>query len=316
MDGAAPHAAGAAPHVPRVTIGIPVYNAVRTLPLTLRSVFCQSMTDWELVLVDDGSTDGSVELMRALADDRVRVFADGENKSVAPRHNQITQMARAPFIARLDADDVMHPERLERQLEFMRAHPEVDVVGTGVYSVDAGYRIQGKRPASQAPATERDVALHGLFVQPTVLGKTEWFVRNPYLEAPEARRCEDAELWLRTCERSTFAVMPEPLLYYMEDPAAAIGKLRSSNKGRVRIMFKGRGEVRRKPLGLRLTVLAAIAAKMAFYELCAAVGSRQYLIDRRNQPTAPQEAEQASRRLEQIEECPLPGIDPPPAPPG
>ena len=298
---------------PRVTVGVPIYNAARTLPLTLRSVFSQTITDWELILVDDGSTDGSVDIIRALKDDRVRVMVDGQNKTTAPRQNEITRAARAPFVARLDADDVMHPRRLEEQLEFMQANPEADAVGTEAYSVDASYRIQGKRAVAGIPASEREVALHGMFTHSTVLGRTDWCMRNPYSEAPEARRCEDAELWLRTFARSDFKLMKRPLLFYMEDAASAIGKLRSSNRGRIRIMFRGKGEVRTKPLTLRLAVLATIVVKMAFYELCWALGFRQYLIDRRNLPVDATEAEAARLWLQQVQQCALPGISDPPA---
>jgi glycosyltransferase involved in cell wall biosynthesis len=293
--------------IPRVTVGIPIYNAARTLPLTLRSVFAQTITDWELILVDDGSTDGSLDIIRALKDDRVRVMVDGRNKTVAPRLNEIARAARAPFVARLDADDVMHPRRLEEQLAFMQAHPEVDVVGTEAYSVDSSYRIQGKRPAGSVPTSEREVALYGVFTHSTVLGKTGWFLRNPYSEAPEAKRCEDAELWLRTFSRSHFELMKSPLLFYLEDSADAIGKLRSSNRGRIRMLFRGKGEVRSKPLTLRLAVLATIAIKMAVYEVCWAVGLRQYLIDRRNLPVDAAEAEAARRWLQQVQQYEVAG---------
>ena len=301
------------PSLPRITIGTSAYNAAATLPLTLRSIFAQTVTDWELILVDDGSTDGSADIMRAIDDDRVRLFAHADNKTASPRLNEISRAARAPLIARIDADDVMDPRRLEEQLAYLDYHPEVDVVGTGMYSIDKGYRIQGKRGRFRPPSSQQEVATRGLLVHSTVLGKTQWFLENPYDESPYARRCEDAELWLRTFGRSTFGAIDEPLQFCLEDPGQALRKLRSSNLGRIRIMFQGRSEIRGMALRSRLRVAATICLKMAFYELFWALGRGRYLIERRNLPLDAGEAGAAAATLEQIRRLPLPGIGRAPA---
>src|SRR5438874_1140893 len=114
---------------PRLTIGLPVYNARLFLEDTLRSIFAQTFTDWELIAVDDGSTDGSGALLERLRDHRVRVFIEKGNRGLAARLNFIHENARGTYIARMDADDMMHPERMARQLAFLDQHPEVDVVG-------------------------------------------------------------------------------------------------------------------------------------------------------------------------------------------
>lgn len=295
--------------IPRVTVAIPVYNAAHTLPLTLRSVFAQTLTDWELILVDDGSTDGSVEIMRAIRDDRVRVFVDGANKTQASRHNEATRAAAAPFIARLDSDDIMHPERLRRQLEFLDAHPEVHVVGTAAYSVDGARAITGRRDVGALPTSEFQVGLRGLFMHPTVMGTREWFLENLYDESSYAKRCEDAELWFRTFSHSCFALLEQPLLFYTEETGNVMKKLRSSNRGRLRIMFRGNGQVRKKGLGLRLGLAAAISLKMAYYELCWAAGVRDYLVRKRNHPLQPHENDEARAILERVARCPVPGLD-------
>jgi glycosyltransferase involved in cell wall biosynthesis len=278
------------------------------LPLTLRSILCQTFTDWELILIDDGSTDGSVDVMRSVADDRVRVLVDGRNLTLAPRLNEISRLAVAPLIARMDADDVMHPRRLQEQVDYMASHPEVDVVGSGVYSINDDYELVGKRGGSFLPSSEFAVGLRGLFVHPTVLGRTRWFLDNPYDESVYARRCEDAELWFRTFARSAFGLVSTPLLFYREDSGSAIKKLRTSNRGRIRIMFRGDGEVRRRRLSLRLALLAIICVKMAFYELCWAVGARGYLVNKRNQPLTEREAEEAREVLERVRHCRVPGL--------
>lgn len=296
---------------PRVTVGIPIYNAAATLPLTLRSVFAQTFTDWELILVDDGSTDGSVEIMRAVLDRRVRVFVDGANKTQGPRHNDIARLARAPLVARLDSDDLMHPDRLARQVRYMDDHPEVDVVGSAMYSMDAGHYIRGRRSSSHPPRSEFEAGIRAALANPTVTGRTTWFLENPDDETSESRRCEDAELWFRTYGRSTTHSLDEPLLFYLEDSENAIRKLRSSNRGMLRIMFAGHGGVRRKPLSVRLAVATVICVKMAAYELCWLLGARRYLIDRRNRPLDPAEEKTAYAALEQVMAQSVPGLSQP-----
>ena len=113
-----------------VTIGIPFLNARRYLEDAVRSVFAQTHGDWELLLIDDGSTDGSIAVVRHLDDPRVRVLGDGSNRGLCARLNQIASLAQGTYLARMDADDLMHPERIERQLKFLRANPNVDLIDT------------------------------------------------------------------------------------------------------------------------------------------------------------------------------------------
>src|ERR1044072_1769559 len=98
-----------------VTIGIPVCNGRATVADAIRSVFAQSFRQWRLLLVDDGSTDGSLELMRRVGDSRVAVIADGVHRGLVFRLNQMVAMTETPYFARMDCDDMMHPERLQRQ---------------------------------------------------------------------------------------------------------------------------------------------------------------------------------------------------------
>ena len=122
--------------MPLITVGLPFFNNRRTLPDAIRSIFAQSLNDWELLLVDDGSTDGSLEFARAIRDPRVRLVCDGSNRKLAARLNQIAELAPSEFIARMDADDLMHPNRLRRQIELFRGQPGLDVVGTAAFTID------------------------------------------------------------------------------------------------------------------------------------------------------------------------------------
>ncbi len=94
---------------PLVTVGLPVYNPGSFLSWAIRSVFAQTYSSWELVVVDDGSTDGSLERLRKIEDPRVRVLTDGKRRGLPYRLNQVLEEASGDFIARMDADDLMDP---------------------------------------------------------------------------------------------------------------------------------------------------------------------------------------------------------------
>ena len=114
---------------PQITIGLPCYMAEKTLAEAIESIQNQTYEDFEVLLVDDGSEDDTLAIARKYQDKRIRIIADGTHRGIAARLNMMVRQARGRFFARMDADDIMMPERLERQLEFLTQHPEADVVG-------------------------------------------------------------------------------------------------------------------------------------------------------------------------------------------
>ncbi|MDX1681213.1 MAG: glycosyltransferase family 2 protein, partial [Akkermansiaceae bacterium] len=125
---------------PQVSVVMPLRNAAASLETAVRSVREQSFAAWELIVVDDGSCDGSGGLLAELAraDERIRIERT-EARGVAPAMQRACELARAPWIARMDADDWMHPERLSSQLEHAGQHPEL-----GVISCRVGYGGEGE----------------------------------------------------------------------------------------------------------------------------------------------------------------------------
>jgi len=208
-----------------VSVGIAFLNCESCLLNSVRSIFAQTYTNWELILVDDGSTDGSLDIARSIDDRRVRVLpADGKNRRLPARLNQITQAARGDYIARMDADDLCHPERFSRQVEFLESHPEVDIVGTCSCILDE----QG-RPARKLPvAKTHEEIFKNKFrdgisvVHPSLMAKAEWFRRWPYDE--NTIRCQDYELWLRSCRDSVFANIPNIFYFTNEFRSFALKK--------------------------------------------------------------------------------------------
>ena len=209
---------------PTVTIGLPFHNAHHTLPRAVQSVFAQTAQDWELLLVDDGSTDGSREWAARLVDPRIRVLADGENRGLAARLNQIADAATGEYLFRMDADDIMFPERLARQLAFLRAGPGCDLLGTGVVAIDLEDRPRGERSAPESPVLPLAAFRGDLLYHPTVAGRRDWFRAHRY--DPAFRRSQDFELWTRCAGEATIRNLPEPLLFYREFGSASWGRYR------------------------------------------------------------------------------------------
>ena len=198
-------------------------NAERTLPAALASLAGQTYRNWELILLDDGSTDGSVAAARRPADSRVTLRADGMHRGLATRLNEAIDLARGKYLARMDADDVCYPERFERQVAFLETHPEVDLLGTGAM-VFAG---EGA-PLGLFPARARHDEIcarpwAGFYLaHPTWMGRLEWFRRHRY--DPTVTKAQDQDLLLRAWDSSRYAALVEPLLGYRQE-ALSLGKV-------------------------------------------------------------------------------------------
>lgn len=197
-----------------LTIGIPFYNSEKFLSKAIQSVLKQTYTNWTLILLDDGSTDNSLNIAKEFAekDSRIKVLSDGQNKHLAYRLNEIAKLCQTKYLARMDADDIMHPERLEKQLKILEQNPEIDVLGSNAYSIDDNDNIQGIR--MKIDNNEFKLLDCKSFIHPSIMAKTTWFRANPY--DIKAVRVEDYELWQRTLSKSVFKVYTQPLLFYRE----------------------------------------------------------------------------------------------------
>lgn len=194
-----------------MSIGIPFKNPGLWFVDAIRSVFAQSWTDWELFLVDDGSSDGSVELARKIKDPRVRLVVDGQNKGLPVRLNEIIAMARGAYVARMDADDLMHPDRILRQIEVLESRPEAVAVFSGAYIVDRDGRILGIRKGIIPDVVE--VFSRGGYLHASMLARKEWLTETLY--SNDFPRAEDRELFVRSrVGGHHFEVLPEPLYFY------------------------------------------------------------------------------------------------------
>jgi glycosyltransferase involved in cell wall biosynthesis len=197
-----------------VTVAMPVFNAGDFLRSAVLSIVGQTFTDWELLIIDDGSTDGALQSIRNIDDARIRILRDGENRGLAARLNQCIDMARGRYLARMDQDDVSYPERLRRQVSLLEQDPALDLVAVRAITIDESNRATGMFPGA---LTHDDICARPWqgfrFPHPTWMGKTEWFRKHRYA-VPAPYFCEDQELLLRSHCASRFATVGETLFAY------------------------------------------------------------------------------------------------------
>lgn len=194
---------------------MPVYNGEAYLAEAIDSVLGQTLEAFELVAVDDGSQDGSRAILDRLAraDNRIRVVVNERNLGSSGALNRGWQLARSPYIARLDADDIALPRRLARQVDFLDAHPSVAAVGGSAITIDAdGRHISTKRFPTDDRTIRSTLLRHNCLSHPSVT------MRRAALEAVGGYRfrcaAEDYDLWLRLSERFELATVPEPVILY------------------------------------------------------------------------------------------------------
>lgn len=199
---------------PLISVVMPVFNGAEFVDEAVRSIRAQTFRNLELICVDDGSTDTTLEKLRvhAAADPRVRVIEQNHGGVIAALHRGFAE-ARGRLIARMDSDDVSVPSRLERQLDFLAANPSVILVGGCVEVTDAAGRVLARVSVPTQPAEIRERLRRGnCMVHPTVLFRREVLeiggFRQAYLDA------EDYDMWLRLSERADLANLDVVVLRY------------------------------------------------------------------------------------------------------
>ncbi len=252
---------------PRISIIMSAYNEARHIGCAIESILAQSFSDWELIVIDDGSRDTTTEIVEGYAarDSRIRLIRNETNLGLPASLNRGIGAAKADLIARADADDINLPRRLEVQHEYMRDHPEVDVVGTGAYLLD----IEGRRVTAVAlPATHEELErlpfLGSHFFHPSVMTRKAFFEKAGLYD-PGYLRTEDKELWLRGLARGcVYANIPEPLVEYSANGYARSWKsvIRETRELR---RIAARYDDRFGAIGLLLWLAKAVAINLGLY---------------------------------------------------
>ncbi len=285
-----------------VTIGLPFAKTpLEYLEMAIRSVFAQTFGEWELLLLADGSHPQLEERISKIEDSRVRLVADSVNRGLAARLNQLTRMAAGEVVFRMDADDLMHPRRLERTLEGMRRH-DVEVVGARAYAIDADTQIVGLFREGDIPADHAGFLKSNAFTHPTVAASREWFLANPYDES--LKRSEDKDLWLRSSAHTRSAKVDEVLLFYRLADLSAAKQARDASHDRLLLRRHGPALVGRVGTTSRL---ATSYAKQFVYVGLTGLGGQSVILRRKTTALDLSSMAEASAALQVARSAAVPG---------
>ncbi len=199
-------------HRPKVSVLMPVYNGEHYLNQAVDSILHQSFTDFEFLIINDGSTDRTVDILHSYRDPRIRILHNDRNLGLIETLNKGLAFARGVFIARMDCDDISLPERLAEQVTVMESTPEIGVCGTWARLIDERGEFAG---ILKMPAGRELQSLYwrpSPFIHPTCMIRASLVKEEHY--NPQFKHAEDYELWMRLSRKTGFYNIPRYLFLY------------------------------------------------------------------------------------------------------
>ena len=197
---------------PRISVLMTAYNAEKYLAQAIESILNQTYTDYEFIIINDGSTDDTPNIIQRYADQDSRIIFvnNKQNQGLIAVLNQGLDMARGEFIARMDADDISLPQRFAKQVAYLDANPDVGVLGTLIHGFD-----KLDAPGIQIPVvTVFDMLQQNYIAHPSVMMRKALLDKYNLRYNPDYKHCEDLELWSRMIFLTKFHNIMEVLLMY------------------------------------------------------------------------------------------------------
>ena len=287
-----------------ISIGISFFNAEKYLIDAIRSIYYQTHKNWELILIDDGSTDDSLKLARSVYDKRIRVISDGENKGLSFRLNQIVKIASYSLIARMDADDIMASNKIQRQIKILNDNPELDLISTNCLSINNNDQLIGKGKKYYSDFSVGELINkkgHGI-IHPSIIGRKKWFLRNPYNE--HIKIGQDYELWIRAAKKDDFKIfiIDEPLFYYREEMNIKLKKILGAYKTKYNVQLTHNNKI-------KFFLFLNYKIKIVIVRLLKNLKLFNILLKRRSVPYSRNEKKLFDKNLSDLKSTKLPGID-------
>ncbi|MBU1086383.1 MAG: glycosyltransferase [Candidatus Omnitrophica bacterium] len=206
---------------PRVTVLMPVYNCERYLKEAIDSILMQSYRDYEFIIINDGSTDRTAEILKLYSDERIRIIHHEKNIGLPSVLNKAIELSVGEYIVRMDADDISLPTRIEKQLRFMDDHPDVGICGTWIKYIGAPWR-PWRVQIYKYPIKHRDIKARMLFrsmlAHPAVMMRRSLLNRFQLRYESEYFPSEDWLFWKRSSFCFSLSNLPEVLLLYRVHP--------------------------------------------------------------------------------------------------
>jgi glycosyltransferase involved in cell wall biosynthesis len=212
---------------PRVSVVMPTYNVRGYIGEAIKSILTQTYNDYEFIIVDDGSSDGTAEIIKGFNDPRMRFFQRSHLGTVYQLNFGLAQ-AEGQFIARQDSDDYSHPERLEKQVDFLETHPQYGVVSSAMQLIDVRGKSLGILRYPREPDFEK-LMVKCCISHPASMWRSEIHEKlGGYDELFNKNCCEDYDFWLRVVECFRICIMDEVLYTKREHARSSIQLNRST----------------------------------------------------------------------------------------
>ena len=194
-----------------ITVALPVHNNKKTIATTIKSIINQTYSNWELIIINDASTDGSEKIIQKFQDKRITLINHKTKRHIANSLNEIIFRARGKYFARIDGDDYCYLERFEKQLKFMKKHPDIDLIGCGLAIINDSGNLIGKRVFTNITNSSQS----NIYIpHPTFFGKTSFFKKYLYKSPPYS--AQDQDLLFRAYKESNYAILDDILVCYRE----------------------------------------------------------------------------------------------------
>src|SRR3989344_7700958 len=225
---------------PLVTILMPVYNGEKYLKEAIESVLNQTFRDFEFLIIDDGSTDKSTEIIKSFNDARIRLERNEINLGLIKTLNNGLGLAKGKYIARMDCDDISLPKRLSIQVNFMEKHPEIGICGSWVKVMGLKQEFVNRYPQKHEEARAY-LLFNTPFAHPSVIIRKEVMEKHKLKYDENYKHAEDYELWSRIINYAKVSNIPKVLLHYrMHDESVSkknsSAQAENSNRVRIRLL--------------------------------------------------------------------------------
>lgn len=185
---------------PMITVLLPVYNGEKFLKEAIDSILNQTYSDFELIILDDCSTDHTADIIKAYSDKRIRYIFNEKNLKISASLNKGISLAKGKYIARMDADDISHPERFQKQIEFFENNPNIDIVNIRFNTMSEDGTHIRKFKYNISPSSESLkylVHIDSFICHAGVMIRKEWYQNYNYNTSEDTYNVEDCDLWIR-----------------------------------------------------------------------------------------------------------------------
>ena len=202
-----------------ISVVMSVHNGERFLREAVASILNQTYTDFEFIIFDDCSSDGSAAILQSFADPRIRIYTNEKNIGLTNSLNKCLALAQGKYIARMDADDISLPTRFAKQVRFLNEHPAIALVGTWMECIDAEGRSLSRVDTPIEPNLIKDEMLKmNCIAHPSVMFRKDVVLAVGGYRTTLGRYAQDYDLWLRLLEQYQISNLPEHLLLYRMHP--------------------------------------------------------------------------------------------------